>query len=60
VLNGQTVNQFLATANNLLGGDTAPFGASVAAAVAHEVNVAFVNGTPSTFAQASLVNGSCP
>jgi hypothetical protein len=59
-LNGQTVDQFLATANNLLGGGGAPFGTSIAAAVAHEVNGAFVNGTPSTFAQDSLVNGACP
>ena len=59
-LNGQTVNQFLATANNLLGGGGGPFAPSVAATVAREVNNAFVGGIPSTFAQASLVAGACP
>jgi hypothetical protein len=60
-LNGQTVDQFLATANNLLGsGGSAPFGPSSAAAVARLINGAFVGGAPSTFAQSSLVAGSCP
>jgi len=59
-LNGQTVNDFLATANNILGGGSASFGASTAAAVAHLVNGAFVDAAPSTFAQSTLVAGSCP
>lgn len=59
-LNGQTVDQFLATANHILGGGSAPFGATEATAVARLINLAFVSGTPSTFAQQSLVAGACP
>ena len=59
-LNGQTVSQFLATASQLLGGGNAPFSATAAAAVARQINSAFVDGTPSSFAQANLVGGpSC-
>lgn len=57
-LNGQTVGQFLATANHLLGGGSAPLGHSTVAAIARRVNAAFLDGTPSTFAQASLVAAS--
>lgn len=57
-LNGQTVEQFLATANHLLGGGSAPIGPSTAAAVARRVNGAFVDGTPSAFAQATLFAAS--
>lgn len=59
-LNGQTVDQFLATANHLLGGGSAPLGHSTMAAIARRLNAAFLDGTPSTFAQASLVAGACP
>lgn len=60
VLNGQTVNQFLATANHILGGGSASFGPTTAATVARNLNAAFANGIPSSFAQASLVAGACP
>lgn len=60
-LNGQTVDQFLATANHLLGGGSAPFGASTAASVARLLNSAFALGTPSSFAQANLFDtATCP
>lgn len=60
-INGQTVNQFLTTANLLLGGGAAPFGPSSAAAVARLINSAFVGGVPSTFAQTNLVAApDCP
>jgi hypothetical protein len=57
-LNGQTVDQFLATANHLLGGGSAMIGASTAAALARLLNAAFADGTPSSFAQANLVAAS--
>ena len=60
VLNGQTVRQFLATANTILGGGSGPFGPTTAAAVARLINNAFLAGTPSTFAQATLQPGACP
>jgi hypothetical protein len=54
-LNGQTVGDFLATANWLLGGGGASFGPSTAASVASLINNAFAGGTPSTFAQSNLI-----
>ena len=58
-LNGQTVGQFLTTANHVLGGGSAVLDASTIAAVARRINAAFIDGAPSTFAQATLVAGSC-
>ena len=58
-LDGQTVNQFLTDANTLLGGGGGTFTVSVTAGIARAVNTAFAGGTPSSFAQASLVNGPC-
>ena len=60
VLNGQTVTQFLATANHVLGGGSASIGPTAAAAVARFINGAFTNGVPSTFAENNLVAGNCP
>jgi len=60
VLNGQTVRQFLATANTILGGGSAPYGASTASIVASLINDAFADGTPSIFAQTNLFVGACP
>jgi hypothetical protein len=54
-INGQTVAQFLATANHILGGGTATMSATAAASVSRQINAAFAGGTPSTFAQANLV-----
>jgi hypothetical protein len=58
-LNGQTVAQFLATANLVLGGGSAALSPSVAAAVARLINIAFLDGNPSTFAEANLRVGGC-
>lgn len=58
-LNGQTIDQFLTTANNVLGGGSATFGPSTANSIARNLNSAFVGGSPSSFAQASLVAGGC-
>jgi hypothetical protein len=60
-LNGQTVANFLASANVLLGGGGGTLSASLTASVAAAVNSAFLDGVPSTFAQESLVaGGTCP
>jgi hypothetical protein len=59
-LNGQTVDEFLTTANWVLGGGSAAFGPTVGAAVANQINNAFASGTPSSFAQTNLVAGNCP
>jgi hypothetical protein len=58
-LNGASVRQFLAAANQLLGGGTSTYGTiSDLQPIAVDLNSAFLDGTPSTFAQTSLVNGS--
>ena len=60
-LNGQTVRQFLATANSILGGASGPITAATASAVASLINTAFLGGAPSVFAQATLVvAAACP
>jgi hypothetical protein len=59
-LNGQTIRQFLATANQILGGTPGPFSASTASGVANLLNNAFLDGEPSIFAQVVLVSGACP
>lgn len=58
-MNGQTVGQFLTTANQILGGGSASISASQATALARFINTAFVSGSPSDFAQTSLVAGNC-
>jgi hypothetical protein len=60
VVNGMTIEEFLGTANWILGGGSASFGPSTALTVANLLNSAFVNGTPSAFAQNNLVAGTCP
>ncbi|HVK32793.1 MAG TPA: hypothetical protein VM845_09840 [Burkholderiaceae bacterium] len=59
-VNGMTVGEFLDSANLVLGGGSAPFGVGTAQVVASLINNAFVDGSPSAFAQANLVNGNCP
>jgi hypothetical protein len=59
-LNGMTVRGFLATANTLLGGGTAPFSIDDLDPIAAALDGAFANGTVSTFAQDHLFTGSCP
>ena len=58
-LEGQTVDDFLAIANHVLGGGSSAIGLPTISAVLRSVNEAFVGGTPSTFAQDTLVNGAC-
>ncbi|HKQ37240.1 MAG TPA: thrombospondin type 3 repeat-containing protein [Verrucomicrobiae bacterium] len=60
-VNGMTVEQFLALANNILGGNNnAVIDADQASTVANAINTAFVNGVPSAFAQECLFVGGCP
>jgi hypothetical protein len=59
-MNGNTIGQFLDTANHILGGGSTSITAGQASALARFINLAFVSGTPSTFAQASLFDGACP
>jgi hypothetical protein len=58
-VNGTTVREFLSTANTVLGVTSTLFSASDLDAVALQLNASFDSGTPSTFAQAHLVNGAC-
>ncbi len=60
VLNGQTIRQFLAIVNSLLGDTATVMTITDLNTLVGDVNGAFFNGTPSTFAQAHVVNGSCP
>ena len=59
-VNGATVRALLATANALLGGGSATISIGQATSMASIINGAFLNGTPSPFAQDNLVNGACP
>jgi hypothetical protein len=56
-LNGTTVDDFVADANWLLGGGGGTLSPATTSAVARALNNAFVDGTPSTFAQTNLVAG---
>jgi len=58
-LNGQTIEEFLTTANWVLGGGSAALSADRISAVANAINNAFVDGVPSSFAQATLQAGPC-
>lgn len=58
-LNGTTVRGFLGVANMALGGGSAGYSISDLNVVAAQLDAAFSGGTVSTFAQTSLVNGSC-
>ena len=57
-LNGSSVRSLLTAANNALGGVTS-FSSDLGQLVS-DVNVSFVNGAPSTFAEDHLFLGSCP
>ncbi|HTL35417.1 MAG TPA: hypothetical protein VL326_19955 [Kofleriaceae bacterium] len=57
-LNGSSVRNLLAAANNSLAAVT-PFSTDLAQLVS-DVNVSFVNGAPTTFAEDHLFVGSCP
>jgi hypothetical protein len=61
VVDGQTVRQFLATANILLGGGTVSgLSPDTADSLTMFLNAAFAGGMPSTFAQEHLFVGVCP
>lgn len=59
-LDGTTVSGVLAIANTLLGGGTAAYTIGELAPIVIELNSAFNEGSPSTWAQDHLVNGACP
>ena len=64
-LNGMTVRQLLSIDNALLGGATSAGGLTATADEGltdetEDVAASFEGGTPSSFAQAHLVDGSCP
>jgi hypothetical protein len=60
-VSNQTVRQFLANANTVLGGGSVSgLTPDLADQLAVSLNASFSGGTPSTFAQTYLVNGTCP
>jgi hypothetical protein len=60
LVNNMTVSQFLAIANHLLGGGSASLSIAQATSMAAIINSAFLDGSPSVFAQDNLVAGACP
>lgn len=60
VLNGQTIDQFLTTANFVLSGGNASLTPAGVHFVARLLNTSFVNGYVSDFAQVVLFPGACP
>jgi hypothetical protein len=60
LVNNLTVRQFLAVANDVLGGGSATISIGQATSMASIINGAFLDGGPSVFAQDNLVNGACP
>jgi len=59
-LNGTTVRGVLAVANTALGGGTSGYSISDLNVLGAQLDASFDGGTVSSFAQAHLVNGSCP
>lgn len=59
-LDGTTVSSVLAIANTLLGGGSAGVTIAELAPIVIELNSAFNEGSPSTWAQDHLFNGPCP
>src|SRR5262249_36842808 len=60
VLNNHSVRQALAVVNTLLGGGTSVLAISDLGTLVQDLNASFADGSPSTFAQAHIVNGNCP
>jgi hypothetical protein len=58
--NNLTVRQFLAAMNTALGGGSIAYPYDTMGPLTDEVSRAFEGGTPSSFAQAHLVNSACP
>lgn len=59
-LNGTSVRNLLAVSNTELGDGSSPYSAVDLDALEANVNIAFLNGTPSTWALDHLFVGSCP
>jgi len=59
-LNGLTVSDVLTIASTLLAGGTNGYSISAITSLLMELNGAFNGGTPTSWAQAHLVNGPCP
>jgi hypothetical protein len=59
-LNGQSVRQFLNVANTALGGGTTTDSIADLNSLSADLDASFSGGTPSSWAQAHLVDGSCP
>jgi hypothetical protein len=57
---GMMIREVLADMENVLGWGGGPFTVGQATSMGSIINLAFVNGTPSQFAQDKLVNGPCP
>jgi len=60
LLNGMTVRQLQDLANTLLGGGTGIYAIADIFSAISGINMSFNGGPVSTFAQAHLVNGTCP
>jgi hypothetical protein len=54
-----TVDQFLATANSILGGGASTLDLDRIATTAAQLNASFMSGVPTDFAQDHLVSGAC-
>lgn len=59
-LDGSTVSDFLGNANAVVAGSSSSLTPAAATTLAAQINNAFTDGFPSTFAQEHLVNGACP
>ena len=60
-VDGADVRQFLAATNSLLGGGTSSYGTiNDLQPIAFDLNGAFLDGTPDSWAQAHLFATSCP
>lgn len=59
-LSNMTVSSFLALAENTLGGANTGLTPTQLLSLVQQVNAAFQDGTPSTFAQDHLIIGACP
>lgn len=59
-LNGTSIRNLLSVANTELGDGSSPYSAVDLDALEADVNIAFLNGTPSTWALDHLFVGTCP
>jgi hypothetical protein len=59
-LNGQTVRQALVVANTAVGAGTTTDSFTDLDTISRDLSGAFYNGTPSSWAQDHLIDGTCP